>query len=104
MNDIKSEKPLFTLTVSEFIELNRRLLAEAQSCQPNITPKQSEIMDVKETCRFLSLSFPGIYCLTSNRKIPHYKRGKKLYFKRSELIQWLSEGKKMTVNENANEH
>ena len=99
MINIKSEKPLFTLTVNEYVELNRILFAEAQNNRQNNTHEQDEIMEIKDASELLGLTYPGIYCLTSKKKIPHYKRGKKLYFKRSELIKWLSEGRKKTITE-----
>jgi excisionase family DNA binding protein len=43
------------------------------------------------------LSKPRIYALVSARKIPHSKRGNKLYFNRAELLAWVSAGKR---NEN----
>jgi len=41
--------------------------------------------------------------LVSERKIPHSKRGKKLYFSRRELKEWLTEGKRKTQDEIADE-
>lgn len=37
--------------------------------------------------------------LTSNRQIPHYKRGRKLYFRRDELERWMLESKVQTQEE-----
>jgi len=31
--------------------------------------------------------------------IPHFKKGKKLYFKKSDLIKWLEKGKRMSQAE-----
>ncbi len=40
-----------------------------------------------------------IYSLVSSRKIPHSKRGKRLYFSRRELIEWITNGKRKTQAE-----
>lgn len=44
-----------------------------------------------------------IYSLCSNRSIPHSKKGKKLYFSRNELIDWIAQGKRKTTGEIARE-
>jgi len=51
---------------------------------------QTKPLTLKEAAKFLNLSQSHIYKLTSERKIPHFKpNGKKIYFDKSELIQWL---------------
>lgn len=60
---------------------------------------KSEFLPIKEACKLLNLARQTIYGLTSKRLIPFIKRGKKLYFKRTDLINWLNEGKKKSVGE-----
>ena len=60
---------------------------------------REEIMDADSTAQFLGVSKSYLYKLTSSMEIPRLKRGKRLYFKRSELIEWLSEGKQKTMKE-----
>lgn len=45
------------------------------------------------------LAKPTIYSLCSERKIPHSKQGKRLYFSRQELTDWLKQGKRKTQAE-----
>ena len=40
------------------------------------------------------LSKPRLYALVSARCIPHAKRGNKLYFSRTELLEWVAAGKR----------
>jgi predicted DNA-binding transcriptional regulator AlpA len=40
-----------------------------------------------------------IYTLASRRLIPHSKRGKKLFFSRRELVEWIQAGKRRTGKE-----
>lgn len=40
-----------------------------------------------------------LYGFTSKREIPFIKRGKKLYFRKSELENWLLEGKRKSKKE-----
>jgi excisionase family DNA binding protein len=60
---------------------------------------QREMLSFEETCKYLNLSASYLYKLTSRKGIPHYSpSGKKLYFKRSELDQWLQQ-KRVSTNE-----
>ena len=45
-----------------------------------------------------------IYCMVSKREIPYYKKGKKLFFKREELIQWMLLEKRNTMEEKLEIH
>ena len=73
------------------------LKKEKPNSEKNI--KSSEILNIEGACEFLNLAKPTIYTLTSKGKIPFFKKGKKLYFKRSELLQWIEQGKEKTVSE-----
>lgn len=46
----------------------------------------TEIIGVKEVCEWLNLKERTVYLKISNKSIPFYKDGKKVYFKRSEII------------------
>ncbi len=59
----------------------------------------SEIMSLKQASEFLDLAPQTLYGHTSRRTIPHYKKGKKIYFKREELLEWLTQSKRKTTNE-----
>ena len=51
---------------------------------------ETKPLTLLEAAKFLNLSQSHLYKLTSERKIPHFKpSGKKIYFDKSELIQWL---------------
>lgn len=46
-------------------------------------------MDVKILSVYLKLSISAIYKLTSTSEIPHYKSGKRLYFKKEDIDEWI---------------
>ena len=50
----------------------------------------TEVLNLNQAAEYVSLSKSAIYKKTSERNIPHFKQGKKLYFKRSELDDWLT--------------
>lgn len=63
----------------------------------------SEVFNLNQAAEYVSLSKSAIYKKTSERNIPHFKQGKKLYFKRSELDDWLTTTKIATKAEIENE-
>ena len=40
-----------------------------------------------------------LYGKCCNLLIPHFKKGKKLYFDKVELLDWLKSGKRKTIND-----
>lgn len=57
------------------------------------------VLDLQEAAMFTGLSIGHLYRLTSGRKIPHFKKVRKLYFKKSELEEWMLERKVLTEEE-----
>lgn len=58
-----------------------------------------DVMNVEEASAFLNLSITAIYDKTSKKLLPHKKRGRRLYFLRSELEQWILDGHVKTRQE-----
>ena len=51
---------------------------------------QKEVISAEECAELLGVSVSYVYRLTSEKRLPHYKpQGKKIYFKRAELLDWL---------------
>jgi excisionase family DNA binding protein len=46
-------------------------------------------MNIKELAAYLKISLSAIYKFTSTGTIPHYKNGKRLFFKREEINEWI---------------
>lgn len=62
----------------------------------NNDEKVPEIMNVKEVASYLSIKPSAVYQYASTRVIPHYKRGKRLYFQKNEINNWVFENKRLT--------
>lgn len=77
----------------------RTVLAEEKKITPIMVKPQKEIINVEEACELINLAKQTLYGLTCKGKIPHFKRGKKLLFRRTELVEWLEEGRQLTVEE-----
>lgn len=74
------------------------LLREA--LQSNEQQHQSDHTDgIALAVEVTGLAKGTVYNLVAERKIPHYKRGKRIYFNRLELQNWIREGKRLTRDE-----
>jgi len=82
-------------------EENNLLLSKIEDILSNRTGAEqySKPLNFEETLNYLSCSKSYLYKLTSGNKIPHSKRGKKLYFEKKALDQWLLTNKVKTVSE-----
>ncbi|MCC7026422.1 MAG: helix-turn-helix domain-containing protein [Saprospiraceae bacterium] len=59
-----------------------------------------EIVNASEACLYMRIAKSTLYKLTSARKITHYcPQGKLIYFKKSDLDQFLLKNKQETVEE-----
>lgn len=61
---------------------------------------QKEVLDIDEASILTGLAKQTIYTMCRNRTIPHYKSkgGKKSYFKKSELNDWMLHTKVSTAS------
>lgn len=57
------------------------------------------VLNVTEASQFTGISKPQLYRLTSEKRIPHYKKNNKLYFKKTELENWMLQNKIETIDE-----
>jgi len=58
------------------------------------TDQPEQLLTIQQAAEFLSLTVPTIYSKVSKREIPVMKRSNRLYFSRTELIEYLKEGRK----------
>lgn len=70
-----------------------------QNVQVYESKEKSIPIGIEEASRLIGKAKPTIYALVRHRKIPCYKYGKKLYFFEEELLEWISKGKKKTIQE-----
>lgn len=73
------------------LENIERLLLDGKE-QP---PKEADqLYTVEQTAEFLNLSVPTVYSKVSRGELPVMKRGKRLYFSKKELLEYLKAGRK----------
>lgn len=92
--------PLAVSQLHEKLSNIERLLTERKE-EPQ--PEADQLLTVDQCAEFLNLSKPTIYSLISKGEIPVMKRSKRCYFSRTELVQYLKEGRKRTLSETAKE-
>jgi excisionase family DNA binding protein len=63
-----------------------------QTVEPTDQPEQ--LLTIQEAAEFLSLTVPTMYSKVSKREIPCMKRSKRLYFSRTELMEYVKAGRK----------
>ena len=71
------------------------------------TDHQEQIFTVQQAAEFLTITVPTVYSKCSRGELPHMKRNGRLYFSRSELTEYLKDGRKSTnaeIEANAHTH
>ena len=80
-----------TMLTNEVREL-KRLLIEKQEQTPTEHPEQ--LLTIQQASELLNLTVPTMYSKVSKGELPVMKRGKRLYFSRAELMDYIKEGRK----------
>jgi excisionase family DNA binding protein len=84
-------------TVEELEGVIRKLLKENINTEPQ--PSGEELLTIQEAANLLHLSVPTVYGLVHRKEVPVCKKGKRLYFPKQELVEWIKSGRKQTVKE-----
>lgn len=58
-----------------------------------------QIMNISQLAEYLKCSKSSLYKDTATRKIPHFKRGKRVYFKKTEIDEWVTQLRIKTADE-----
>ncbi len=72
-------------------ELQYILLGELKKLQS----PEKDYLNIDEASKLLSLSKKTLHNFTSQGKIPHFKKGNRLYFERTKLLEWLTSERDM---------
>jgi len=78
--------------ILEILELKKLIIEQGML--------RKEVLNFNEAAQYLELSHSHLYKQTSSGEIPFYKpNGKKLYFKRTELEDWMLRNRNTTTDE-----
>lgn len=70
------------------------LIQDALQNVLSLNKPEEEFLNIQEASAFTKIPLTTIYDYTSNQKIPFHKKGKKLFFVKQELSQWLKTNQK----------
>jgi excisionase family DNA binding protein len=90
---------IIQFTELEFKQLIKSCIIEGMSESIPTPQEENKLLSINEAAKHLNLARQTLYGFTSNRAIPFIKKGKKLYFKKSDLNIWLEEGKKSSIQQ-----
>ncbi|WP_438710257.1 helix-turn-helix domain-containing protein [Aquimarina muelleri] len=108
MSDLS--KPLYTLTIEEYKELQQEIFQEQfqrfqnPEKQPPSEKKERDIIFMDEVCEITGYSKPTMYSKISRYEIPVLSRGKPLTFSKKEIIEWIHQGKPNIMDRKAEEY
>lgn len=93
---------LFPIPKEELFEMigkiiDQRLEKFFEKTKPS--KESDELLTIDQASDFLKISKQTIYGHSSKSLIPCMKKGRKLFFSKSELIEWIRQGKKKTLTE-----
>lgn len=107
--DYNLNNPLFTLTIGEYINLNKQLISQQGRSQNQIqpilsSPERNDIL-IEEASQLTRLAVSTIRTKCHLNEIPYNKpKGTKfLRFKRNELLEWMASNKCKTASEEEND-
>lgn len=83
---------------NEILILEKLEKLEQKIGEQNLLMK--EVLNFNDACNYLDISASHLYKLTSQKLIPHFcPQGKKLYFNRTELDEWLQRNRQTSTDE-----
>jgi excisionase family DNA binding protein len=84
--------------INEILILEKLEKLEQRIGEQNLLMK--EVLNFNDACSYLDISASHLYKLTSQKSIPHFcPQGKKLYFNRTELDEWLQRNRQSSTDE-----
>ena len=101
-------KPLYSLTVGEYIELNKKVFSEAAAKLLQGKPGKSteevpgDIIFMDDVIQLTGYKKATVYSKVSRYEIPVLSRRKPLTFSRAAILQWLQDGKPGILDQEAN--
>jgi excisionase family DNA binding protein len=90
-------KPLFSLTVAEYIDLHKSLLDGNDKQTKKSSDSEKDLLDIEEAADYLHMAKSSLYSLNSRKKIPYIRVTGKIYYRRSALDDWLASGERKTT-------
>jgi hypothetical protein len=104
-------KPVFGLSVNEYIELTRKIVSEelekVQLSRKGKSKAQEDDDDVifaDTVTKITGYTISTLYTKVSRLEIPVISRKKPLTFSRKEIMEWMRDGKPSVIDRKAQEY
>lgn len=96
------EGVILTVRKEELEEIISRAVAHALVEKDELEKREQDtpdsgIMQTEQLCDYLKIRRSAVYQLTTYKRIPYFKRGKRVFFKKEEIDEWLRNGRKASV-------
>lgn len=90
----------FANSLKELTEQFESMVESMQTKEETTNVIKREYLTFNEACVYLGITKGALYNMTSRKQIPHYKpNGKSVYFKESELKNWIEKKRVKTSEE-----
>jgi hypothetical protein len=105
-----NNKPLYSLTVAEYIELSKRVFSEEVSrllknqIEPPKPREESDIIFVDDVLTITGYQKATLYSKVCRFEIPVLSRRKPLTFSKAAILSWLKAGKPSVIEMEASQH
>lgn len=80
---------LIQISKNDLQTLVRSAISDYFEANPKSGNPEQKMMTIAEAADFLNIAIPTIYAKVSKKEIPFHKAGKRLYFSKKELINWI---------------
>ena len=84
--------------ISLSLEELKDIIRDAVKQELNLK-KEKELLNFKETCKFLGCSSSGLNKWKSENKIPYKKLGKRIFFSRTDITEALKDSRYFRLKE-----
>lgn len=91
--------PIMINKLHDKLENLEKLILRISGTEEN----KDELLTVEEVSKLLNLSVATIYTKVCKKEIPFNKKGKRIYFYRHEVMEWIKSGRVKTYTEMKNE-
>jgi excisionase family DNA binding protein len=67
--------------------------------KPEPRPEPDNPITIKDVAKLTGLTVPTLYSYCQRNEIPYNKKGNRLYFFKSNILEWIRTGKQKTLKE-----
>jgi len=96
---MEHETCLTGITKAELKDLIKEAMKEILREDRQSHSQDREPMDIHQAAAHVKSKVSTIYEKTSKKKIPHFKKGNRIFFYREQLDAWIREGKVKTIDD-----